>query len=139
MKRLSTIDRMELILSQDRKLNGNISATLFVALNFCLVFRNSLTKAAWQKSGKPEPSAKLCYFGCIRSPEINPKLQRDSCVHAAASLNSVHPKAQDEPGLAELLQPWLERQYCAKNMMCLVLLTLYIHLVPLQPSGAISE
>lgn len=51
MKRLSTIDRMELIPSQHRKLEGNIRATLFVAFNICLVFWNLLTKAAWQKPG----------------------------------------------------------------------------------------
>lgn len=51
MERFSTIDRMELIPSQDRKLKGNIRATLFVALNICLVFWNLLTEAAWQKPG----------------------------------------------------------------------------------------
>lgn len=92
------------------------------------------------ESWQPEPSAKSCYFGCIRTPEINPKkLLGDFCLRASASLNSAHPNARDEPGLAELLQPWLERQYCAGNTMCLVLLTLHIHLIPLQPSGSISE
>lgn len=51
MERLSTIGRMELIPSQDRKLGGNIRATLFVALNICLVFWNLLTEAAWKKPG----------------------------------------------------------------------------------------
>lgn len=73
MGRLSTIDRMELIPSQDRKLGGNIRATLFVALNICLVFWNLLTKAAWQKPGSKSLLPKSCYFRCIRTPEINPK------------------------------------------------------------------
>ena len=51
METLSTIDRITLIRSQDRKLWGNIRATLFVALNICLVFWNLLTKAAWKKPG----------------------------------------------------------------------------------------
>lgn len=67
MERLSTIDRIALMRSQDRKFWGNIRATLFVALNICLVFWNLLTKAAWKNLAARDFCQVVLFWLCQNS------------------------------------------------------------------------